>query len=237
MAPAVPAARWLERLEESIPVARRGRDPEGVHRLRVAAGRLEVWLRLHGLHVLRDDLGWLRSCAGPVRDHDVILHARPPASWVPWLKRRRTEARRALLAALDEPRLPALVRALGLLPPLDRAQAEERSERLLAKALAAAAHVEEDPHDAGRLHELRRRVRRLRYAREWLEQEVGSLERLQEALGQANDAAVALRLLGGYRDAEGLAEYRSLLEGRFCVARERALRAWQEQRALVSAPA
>src|SRR5262245_54899902 len=53
---AVACAPWLERLAAAIEVAAKGDDPEGVHQVRVAAGRLVVWLRLGARRALIDDL-------------------------------------------------------------------------------------------------------------------------------------------------------------------------------------
>ncbi|HEU4743256.1 MAG TPA: CHAD domain-containing protein, partial [Meiothermus sp.] len=59
--------RWLLHLENHLPVARKGADPEGVHQVRVAGRRLRVWLELGGYQVLHDDLRWLVRGAGKVR--------------------------------------------------------------------------------------------------------------------------------------------------------------------------
>lgn len=118
-----------------------------------------------------------------------------PKSFAAWLAEKLRIAREELLLSLDSPRLAGLTRALHNLPPLPVPQARrrlERFERRVQKRQAAwqATRTLED------LHALRRALRRLRYAREYLEQEVEDLKALQEALGQLNDAVVAL----GYLD-------------------------------------
>jgi CHAD domain-containing protein len=57
----------------TVPAARAGADPEGVHQLRVAVVHLRVWLDMGGWRVLHDDLRWLRAIAARVRDLDVQL--------------------------------------------------------------------------------------------------------------------------------------------------------------------
>src|ERR1043165_1021156 len=74
----IPPTAWLDRLEERTSLAESAPDAaldaEAVHELRVACGRLIVWLDLGGWRILRDDLRWLRRSAATVRDLDVVLH-------------------------------------------------------------------------------------------------------------------------------------------------------------------
>lgn len=217
--------RWLLHLENHLPVARKGDDPEGVHQVRVAGRRLRVWLELGGYQVLRDDLRWLVQGAGKVRDLEVMLHSPLPKSLAAWLAEKLQAAREELTPMLDAPRLMGLTRALHNLPPPPISEAEkrlERFERRVQKREATwnATRSFED------LHALRRALRRLRYAREYLEQDVEDLKALQEALGQLNDAEVALRYLEEFEAAGGRAapSYRKLLE----TQREKGLAAARE---------
>ena len=70
----------VARLIENDPVVRIGEDPEGVHQARVATRRLRSHLRTfrtllepEWAEQLRDELGWLGSELGAVRDADVLL--------------------------------------------------------------------------------------------------------------------------------------------------------------------
>ncbi|MEZ4501093.1 MAG: CHAD domain-containing protein [Dehalococcoidia bacterium] len=115
------------------PAARLGVDPEGVHQMRVATRRLRAGIRLFrdalppDWSEARQELRWLAGALGVVRDLDVQLESLE--AWardaeadpeehtarvevVRHLETRRTEARDALLAALDSPRYTALVEAL-----------------------------------------------------------------------------------------------------------------------------
>jgi CHAD domain-containing protein len=117
------------RLREHAPVARRGRDPEGVHRMRAAARQLRSDVRLFGAGLppsagryLTRELRWLGRRLGTVRDVDVQLerlrtthgsrarglnHAR--AAFKAYLLRERAARRIELLAALDSARYRRLL--------------------------------------------------------------------------------------------------------------------------------
>lgn len=205
--------RWLEHLEHHLPIAREGADPEGVHQVRVAGRRLRVWLELGGYRVLNDDLRWLVRGVGRVRDLEVMLQTSLPKSFANWLSKELEAAREELTPMLDSPRLIGLTRALRHLPPLPIPEAEKRLERFerRVRKRQAAWNVTETFED---LHALRRALRRLRYAREYLEQDVEDLKALQEALGQLNDADVALRHLDEFEATGGrpAPSYRKSLE-------------------------
>src|SRR5918994_872724 len=122
-----------ERLLAHDPGTRLGTDPEELHKLRVATRRLRAFLRAGRdlldpaqSELLREELGWLGSALGPVRDLDVLLEhlareveslgADAPAGrkLLRALERERRTARRALLAALESERYFALLDALEL---------------------------------------------------------------------------------------------------------------------------
>lgn len=212
-------SHWLEHLRNHLAVARAGDDPEGVHQLRVAAGRLSVWLELAGRRALRDDLAWLRRSASGVRDLDVLL-ARAKnecgklGEWRGWLAAQRDEKRVQLVRVLDSPRLAALLAALSTLPPLAPAEADarlacfSRRVRRAASRLRAGAREEEKKHDAAALHRARRALRRWRYALEWTGADASEIKRWQEDLGELNDRAVLLRHLDASPIAAQLGELR-----------------------------
>ena len=213
----VPLDPWLGHLEAHLPVARAGRDPEGVHQVRVALGRIDLWLRAAGLRVLRDDVRWLRSGAGRVRDLDVQLSLDPPNPWARRLERERVAAREELLRILDQPRVGGLVRALRLLPALPGERLESFVEDALRRVEKRGKRLEKHPEDVERYHDLRKAVRRLRYALEWADRSATPVKRMQDALGDLNDAAVTLRMLDEL--AAGDADELALLNG-FRASRE-----------------
>ena len=179
------------------PGTRVGRDPEALHRFRVATRRLRAILRAAGplldpgwASELREELKWLGGVLGPVRDLDVLLehleHARAEllgderaasAELVAKLVAERADARAAMLEALASERYVAL---------LDRLEAAAREPRILAGTTTladlaarefgrlekAGAGVKADSSDDA-LHELRIRAKRARYAAELAEASVG----------------------------------------------------------------
>lgn len=186
---------WLERLQQELRVARAGDDPEGVHQMRVAAARLRVWLELGGRRALVDDLRWLRRSGGDVRDLDVLIAENTRPECAGWLSDRREEARRKLLAALDDERVDAMFGALACMPPLERSEARKNLAKLVKHALRAGAKTEKDETDVTRWHELRRTLRKLRYAREWLDEDTKKIHELLDVLGELNNRVVEARHL------------------------------------------
>jgi CHAD domain-containing protein len=184
---------WTEALARHAHAVRKRPEPEAVHQLRVAAGRLAVWLRLARKRALRDDLAWLRGSAARVRDLDVLLERHGAQGWTEEFVRQRAQAAHELVLALGTQRCAGLLQALELLPGLGKERALERlphlRERLQAAARRALAPAEPELEE---LHCLRKRVRRLRYALEWLGRESPGAKALQDALGLVRDSALAL---------------------------------------------
>jgi CHAD domain-containing protein len=224
------AVEAVERLSAALPVALEGRDPEGVHQLRVACARLATWLHLARVHVLRDDLRWLRKQASAVRDLDVLLGADPPQEVSMYLHVERERARRELERTLDDPRMHAMLAAFALLPAVPRERARERELDLLRRAekrgeraMRANAPIED-------LHALRRAVRRLRYAREWLGQPVKALKEMQDTLGELNDCATQLRLIAECPPSAPRDAMSARLETALAKAREQTRERWHALR-------
>jgi inorganic triphosphatase YgiF len=222
------AGSGLAQLIENEPAAALGVDPEGVHQVRVAAGRLIVWLELADLRVLRDDLGWLRRSAGRLRDLDVLVGAGAPAAWLPWIEARRAAQRAAFEEALGARRLDGLLAALPLLAPLASARAAERAQKLARKAVRRGQRIESDPTDLEAFHSLRKALRRLRFAREWLGEDASGLRALQTSLGALNDAAVALEHFREWPDAERHDEDRNALLLQLDEQRRKSLKRWRK---------
>ncbi|MCE9594869.1 MAG: CHAD domain-containing protein [Planctomycetes bacterium] len=200
-------ARWLEHLTNHLGVARNGEDHEGVHQLRVAAARLEVFLRLAGRRCLRDDLRWLRERASAVRDLDVLGASGVPAPLAAWLADERTVARAGLVEALESSRLRALLEGWRWVPALRRVDAVERREQIARRTTKRARRTFDASASLEAFHDVRRSLRRLRYADEWLGRDVGELKALQETLGLLNDVAVAYRLASECPHSAELSDY------------------------------
>ena len=230
-----PLLPWLEHLAAHVPLANRDRDPEGVHQLRVAAGRLDTWLRLAGLRVYRDDLRWIRQRASAVRDLDVVLACRGPAAFKRWLRDRRVTERRGLLEALESPRLAALVEGLSLLPKLDRARARSSVAKLADRALRRGEELASDL-EVTSFHALRRAARRLRYGLDWLGFDSREVKELQDALGEVNDAAVGLALLDACPQRRQLGAHRRALVSRLRAAQVRVVDDWLTRSVPASSP-
>ncbi len=174
----------LRRLSRALDGLRAGPSVEAVHDVRVSCRRLDVFLRLGGRRALRDDLRWLRSSLGALRDLDVIRSLGVPLDEA--TTRFLAEERRRL--AVDarslarHPRTRALVRALAQLPPLSEEVAQRtvpRLSRRLGEADGARTFT--------RLHDERRAVRRLRFAKEWLGLDASGERERQALLGVVCD--------------------------------------------------
>jgi CHAD domain-containing protein len=219
---------WLEHLVAHVPIARAGTDPEGVHQMRVAIARIRVWLELGGWRVLHDDLRRLRAAAAGVRDLDVQLARDIPAAYAAELRAERTVAHQSLLAALDDPEFQSLVSALENMPPVRRRQARKRLARFIHRAVARGRELPRN--DYARLHALRRSVRRVRFALEWLGEPAGELVKLQEALGEFGDVWVAFRRASRGRKSSQVREHRPALKRELRIAARTARRAWTRGR-------
>ena len=143
-----------------------------------------------------------------------------PDGFDSYLERQRAMRREELLAALDSQRYFRLLDGLDRFtaaPPHGRLRASQANEpavtvgrqcvdRGFRKLLTAGADIGANPSDAD-LHALRKRVRRFRYLLETLRDVDGpdgrklakELIRLQETLGQCNDARVAVLLADSFR--------------------------------------
>ena len=235
-----------ERLLAHDPGTRLGADAEELHQMRVATRRLRAFLRAGRdlldsaqSEPLREELGWLGSALGPVRDLDVLLEhiaieiealgedAPVGRKLLRALERERRTARRALIEALESDRYFALLDALELpvatvadKPSLEQLHADEH--RRLRKA--ARALGPDSPDDD--LHAARIKVKRARYAAELSGRDayVKAAKKLQDVLGEHQDAVVAcdrLRALAERLPAAAIAAGRLVERERERAARGR----------------
>ena len=183
------------RLIRHDPVVRLDADIEGVHQARVATRRLRSDLRTFRPMLdrewsqgLRDELGWIARILGEVRDGDVLLERL--ARSVGGLAEPEREAEDAVLATLAKARDEAHADLLATLRsrPVHRPArpARRRGQRAGSgrrgvqpaaevvpglvrrpwhKLAKRVAKLGDDPSDA-RLHEVRIRTKRARYAAE-----------------------------------------------------------------------
>ncbi|MGH9027024.1 MAG: CHAD domain-containing protein, partial [Acidimicrobiia bacterium] len=215
------------------PVVRIGTDPEGVHQARVATRRLRSDLRTFRRllepewnNALRTELCWIADELGELRDADVLVdrftrHADT-------LTDDDRDHALALLKRLGDSREDARTRVLDALRSrrylelLDRLVEATRAPRLLypdAQEPAATAmpplvagpwqHLQNAVESLGdaapdeKLHNVRIRAKRARYAAESVEPALGKPARrfakaiagVQEVLGRHQDAVVAERWL------------------------------------------
>jgi len=235
------------------PGTRLGEDIEDLHQLRVATRRLRAYLRAarpivdrEWAEELRAELGWLGAALGPARDLDVLvarleedvagLDADEEAGrrLIEGLQRERMTARDAVVEALSSERYLALLDrleglAVDAVPP-GRKDVSLRglARRELRRTRRAAASLSAEPADA-ELHDLRIRAKRVRYALELAEHELGrkgarairAAKAVQDVLGEHQDSTVAeerVRALAAAVPELGLAAGR-------IVDRERARRA------------
>jgi CHAD domain-containing protein len=228
---------WLDALRAQIVAVQQGGSEEDVHQLRVSTRRLSSWLKLGRIKILRSDLRWVRAAGGAVRDLDVVLAQRPPAPLADWLMAERSRCFQQLLQVVGAPRTAALLSALTHVAPVEEARARETIGRLARAVLDLGEKLQVAPNDVEGFHRLRRSVRALRYALEWLQEKTGAFKQFQDITGTAADLSVALLLLDVYPDAADLSEYRSQLEQDFAARRIDAVTSWPALREVVAAVA
>jgi CHAD domain-containing protein/uncharacterized protein YjbK len=219
--------RQLVELLRNEPGARLGDDIEALHDMRVAVRRMRAALSLFKsflppeILAQRDDLRWLASVLGEVRDLDVQLVAfvgwserlddADVANLEPLLdevRRRRTSARERMLAALDSDRYERFITSFTelLAQPIDatnvRAALEVAPDLILRRqrsfARKAAKIKRNAPPEA--VHAVRIEAKRLRYTLEFFRPLYGkgvtayirSLVQVQDLLGAHQDATVAV---------------------------------------------
>ncbi len=236
-------ARELRGLETYDPGVRTGDDPEDLHKFRVATRRTRALIRatrpLLGdrLAPLGEQLKWLASVLGPVRDLDVLLDhlagevvhlgadTRSAKSLLAVLERERKLRRKTLAKALDSEQYLALLELFGSqIAALEGVNVKSSLRKVAASELErldeAVSALPASPSDQ-ELHALRIRAKRARYAAEFdgrkkLAPYIDALKRVQDVVGEHQDAVVAQQKL---RESAG--ETTALAAGRL-IERERA---------------
>jgi len=169
----------LERFEAARAGALSG---QSVREVRAAARRLRVWLQLSGITALVDDLRWLCRETSRLRDLELFAGVLTNSAAL-------AEAERRAFAALNSRRLDGVIVALRALPPLRRSRARTRLQGWEKSLRSNTLKTDDD------VHALRKHVRRVRYAYEWLGEDSKELRRVQNVLGALCDLAALSRLL------------------------------------------
>jgi CHAD domain-containing protein len=229
-------ARIGEQYDEMLahdPGARLGEEPEAVHKFRVAIRRLRSVLRSARPMVdrvwadqLRVELDWLAQALGRVRDLDVLIsHLEGEVAELPddheagellltKLRSKRASAQHELVETLSSDRYATLLarveeaaaepRWVGAEVPVD-----ELARKDFDRFDRAASKLGSTP-SSERLHRVRIRAKRARYAAEVAEPLVGKparrfvsrAKKLQDIAGEHQDAVVAEQTLRGLVRAE-----------------------------------
>ncbi len=236
-------AMSVQRLMRNDPGVRLGDDPEAVHQARVATRRLRSDLRTFAplldrawVDNLREELRWIASELGRVRDGDVLLdRLRATAARARGLDTAAVNAvlgelaaeldaeRRRLLEGMRESRYLALLDDLvaAAAHPALTADAERPASEMLPRLVdrpwrrLRRTHraLDDPPHDE-QLHMVRIDAKRVRYAAEAVAPVAG-----KPATALASAAAAVQEVLGDFHDAVVAAEW---LRGRAGRGRARA---------------
>jgi CHAD domain-containing protein len=213
--------------------ARRARNPEDVHQMRVAVRRLRAILRASRsffaedwVERLRRELTWLGATLGRVRDLDVLsahlraqLRARPPGGRAARQRllhrlagdrRRATSALRSALGGRRYARLLARLDASLASPPFraDAAPLPDVAAAEFEKLRKAVRKLPKHPSDED-LHAIRIKVKHARYAAELAQPIAGRrAERFIEMAKTLQD------VLGEHQDAVIAESYARRARGR-----------------------
>jgi CHAD domain-containing protein len=202
---------------------------------------------------LREELRWLGSTLGPARDLDVLVeHLRseatelgsegePARTLIDAVERERSEAREKLLAVLSDERYFVLLDQLEQrdAPPLADKEATTLGElwwKEFRTVRRAFSRLDSGPSDA-ELHAARIKVKRARYAAELASHELGepgeqfvsAAKKLQDVLGEHQDAVVAEERIEAWKRSGGNAHTADLLVALEQGRRRDARAAWPAQ--------
>jgi CHAD domain-containing protein len=230
--------------------ARRGRDPEDVHQMRVAVRRSRSILRASRplfdpgwVDRLRRELKWLGTGLGRVRDLDVLhAHLRSQVEAFPIRERKagrqyllraleadRVRARATLRVALTGPRYARLLSRLetALVHPAARPSAVPLSDIATSefKKLRKAVKKLPGQPSAEELHAVRIKVKHARYAAELAQPIIG--RRAERFIAKAKKLQ---DILGEHQDAVVAEEYLRKVIARTPAAQALAQPLFEQQR-------
>ena len=177
--------RWRQRLEDQLVLLPTDPTAEQWHELRDSLGRLAAWLRMAERPSLRERVKELRRGIGQVRDADIVREHLGGAS-LSRLERERARQAAVLLLRLAASSTENLLRELRETPPLNHEAAIVACRGTARRAWKAGRRFALDPTPAT-AHRLRRRLRELRFAREWLRLGTAPIRPLIRRLGRLND--------------------------------------------------
>jgi CHAD domain-containing protein len=219
----------LSRFRLHIGIALQGDDSEGIHQIRVATRRLRVLLKLMGIRVLQDDLCWLSASVGEARDLDVLIKKAEINAYHDWLQEQRLQYQTVIALCLGSSRLDGLLEAFDGLCfiniKIKKAAYKKIKKTLLirSKKLSMVDCCDEN------IHSVRKSLRQLRYAREFLNKDVSVQKELQEVFGDFNDACVMLERWKQFPHENDYPEMTHRLQSRYNELRRQALESWQKK--------
>src|SRR5256885_4610195 len=196
----------LARVEVNARAVAQPTDREFLHQLRVGLRRLRTVQRAFRIRGTKRRLRNFKPALAAARDWDVFCGWLENARVSPELKslarRKRAAARRQAQHALSSRAFDQFLRCARRCAPETRASPLKALEAFHRKVLKTARRI--DWQDEEDRHALRIRIRRLRYACEFLAPffpgthyaaYLNRVKALQDLLGELNDIAVARRLL------------------------------------------
>lgn len=233
--------------QANVPAAIDGRDPEGIHQVRVGLRRLRSALALFKKQIpaaqraaLNAEAKWLFGQLGPVRDLDVFLGALGENDAMSAIARKQRErAHRTAKAGLQSLRARRFAQRLdvwlqgrgwsnGTTDISPAAFARTALNRRLRTIREAAEEI--GSLDIEARHELRITVKKTRYGLEFLaallpakraQRWTSSLKHLQDSLGRLNDVDVAERTVDLLVRSAGASRAKTARAGRAFIRRQK----------------
>ncbi len=255
-------ASCTDHVQANIAGAKRGRDPEALHQLRVGVRRLRAALSayrnvmpLAERRAVGRGFRRFERNLGPARDWDVLFEKYGKAGRRDGEKRRlieqvaarRAKAHRRLARVLSRTPISKLLRQAQHLArgkraaPLSNAPIRDFAANVLDRRDRRARKLGRGIRSLGAkdLHRLRICVKKLRYASEFFmalwaaaatEPYVDALKRLQDSLGELEDATSTARLISkiGAKQRRAWRSARKWAKASQGTARRRIIRSWRE---------
>ncbi len=201
------AGHWIEHLDNARTLALAG-DVEGVHQVRVSLRRLRVWLSFRKNPQLDAELRWLCGELALLRDLDVFGEVFTETA----KEELRPRAVAQAMSALQSARWLVLREQLSGVRAPKRSRGKKRLRKLERKLEERRSSL--PSRDGAALHRLRRSLRRVRYAREWLGTDTSELAGEQDRLGAVCDL-LALEAFAHREHAKIPAQLTAAIESSF----------------------